>query len=98
MIIILPQVHKIQKGNVKIIAFIANMEINTRKKGVQNGFYTARYGLKGCHRAVRTVPATQNREKAAPQARSKSKGHKNSKNLSINIENLSKIIKIINKL
>jgi hypothetical protein len=39
--------------------------------GVQNGFYTARYGLKGCHRAVRTVPATQNREKAALQARSK---------------------------
>jgi hypothetical protein len=44
-----------------------------QKKGVQNGFYTARYGLKGCHRAVRTVPATQNREKAAPQARSNMK-------------------------
>jgi hypothetical protein len=25
----------------------------------QNGFYTARYGLKGCHRAVRTGAATK---------------------------------------
>ena len=31
----------------------------------QNGFYTARYGLKGCHRAVRTAPDTQKREKQA---------------------------------
>jgi hypothetical protein len=60
------------------------------KKGVQNGFYTARYGLKGCHRAVRSVPATQNREKAASQARSNPKEYKNSKNLSINIESLLK--------
>jgi len=36
------------------------------------------------------VPATQNREKAAPQARSDTKECKNSKNLSINIESLSK--------
>jgi len=75
----------------KIIALIK------KKKGVQNGFYTARYGLQGCHRAVRTVPADQNREKAAPQARSNTKKCKNSKNLSINIESLSKIIKIITK-
>ncbi len=60
------------------------------KKGVQNGFYTARYGLKGGHRAVRTVIATQNCEKAAPQARSNIKECKNSKNLSINIKILSK--------
>ncbi len=40
------------------------------------GFYTARYGLKGCHRAVRTVPATQNLEKAALQAQNNSKGYK----------------------
>jgi hypothetical protein len=56
-----------------------------KKKGVQNGFYSARCGLKGCHRAVRTVPATQNREKTATQARSNIKEWKNSKNLSINI-------------
>jgi len=61
-----------------------------KKKCVQNGFYTTRYGLKGCHRAVRTVPDTQNREKAAPQALSNIKECKNSKNLSINIESLSK--------
>jgi len=61
-----------------------------QKKGVQNDFYTARYGLKGCHRAVRIVPATKNREKAAPQARSNTRECKNSKNLSINIESLSK--------
>jgi hypothetical protein len=66
------------------------MPLKTKKKGVQNGFYTARYGLKGCHRAVRTVPATQNRKKASPQAHSNTKGCKNSKNLSINIESLSK--------
>ncbi len=36
------------------------------KKGVQNGSYTARYGLKGCYRTVRTVPATKNREKSNP--------------------------------
>jgi hypothetical protein len=46
----------------------------TIKKGVQNGFYTARYDLKGCHRAVRTVPATQKREKAAPTSPNQSKG------------------------
>jgi len=39
---------------------------------------------------VRTVPDTQNREKAAPQARSNAKECKTSKNLSINIESLSK--------
>ncbi len=60
------------------------------EKGVQNGFYTVRYGLKGWHRTVRTVPAIQNREKATPQARSNTKECKNSKNLSINIESLSK--------
>ena len=28
-------------------------------QGDQNGLYTARYGLKGCHRAVRTVSDSQ---------------------------------------
>ncbi len=50
------------------------------KKGVPNGFYTARCGLKGCHRAVRTVLATQTREKAAPQARTNIKECKKLKN------------------
>jgi hypothetical protein len=35
------------------------------------------------------VPATQNREKAAPQARSNPREYKNSKNLSINNKNYS---------
>jgi hypothetical protein len=39
---------------------------------------------------VRTVPASQNREKAAPQAPSNTKECKNSKNLSTNIKILSK--------
>ena len=49
---------------------------NYIKKGVQNGFYAARYGLKGCYRAVRTVSATKNREKTAPQARSSTREYK----------------------
>ena len=49
--------------------FITSYTAQQHDIGDQNGLYTARYGLKGCHRAVRTVPATQNREKAVLQAR-----------------------------
>ena len=56
--------------------FYSKSIISYSKKGVQNGFYTARYGLKGCHWAVRAVPATQNREKAVPQARNSIKEYK----------------------
>ena len=48
--------------------------------GDQNGLYTARYCLKGCHRAVRTVSGTQNREKASLQAHVVNENKKNSKN------------------
>ncbi len=76
-----------------------NYSPNSQKKGVQNDFYTARNGLKGCHRAVRTVPVTQNREKnSLQQARSNTEGIKNNKNLAVYIESLSKNNKNYKKL
>ncbi len=46
---------------------------------VQDGRYTARYCLKGCHRAVITGPTIQSRGKAGLQDRITNKTIKNSK-------------------
>ncbi len=52
-----------------LMVYITNSKYTTTSmEGDQNGLYTARYCLKGCHRAVRTVPVTKNREKIGLQA------------------------------